>query len=290
MDRIAVEKKKADALIADAKKIAANPEQAAQAWKDRVLKDDLRERLQREKTDREVNIEREELAERAVEVQRKLSRGGMTRAEHARLVAEVDALKVALQRNRGDVEVDHEANPKLSVLVHRWARENKASSRAENEWRRVFERLIAVIGADVPVRSVTKAHIRELKEKLLASAADGGNGRKLKRGTVRKGLSGLKSVFNWSVQQGFIDHNPCDGVAKLPRASVEDMEKSRVPYSAADLLILFSTATLDYFKAPMPAGDKRRGIEPGPTWRNGRGWLGYLGLLTGCRLAELTGL
>ena len=71
MDRIAVEKKKADALIADAKKIAANPEQAAQAWKDRVLKDDLRERLQREKTDREVNIEREELAERAVEVQRR---------------------------------------------------------------------------------------------------------------------------------------------------------------------------------------------------------------------------
>ena len=50
-ERIEIEKKKADALIANAKKIASNPEQAALAWKRNKLGEDMRSRLQWERND-----------------------------------------------------------------------------------------------------------------------------------------------------------------------------------------------------------------------------------------------
>src|SRR4029077_8923671 len=37
--------------------------------------------------------------------------------------------------------------------------------------------------------------------------------------SIRKALSDLKSVFNWSVEQGILESSPCDGVTKLPRVT-----------------------------------------------------------------------
>src|SRR5262249_19327243 len=58
--------------------------------------------------------------------------------------------------------------------------------------------------------------------------------------------------------------------------SSEDLEPGRVAYDAADLKLLFSETTLSHWSQD--------------DWRGGRGWLGYVSLYTGCRLAELTGL
>src|SRR2546428_14097373 len=45
VERLKVEKKKADGLLADAKRAASSPEAAAEAWKRKTLAGDLRERL-----------------------------------------------------------------------------------------------------------------------------------------------------------------------------------------------------------------------------------------------------
>ncbi len=231
----------------------------------------------RTRTSHDLDIESRAITSRMENVTHSLRRGGLTRAEHAHLVQELDALRVALMRNSGHFEVAHENNPKLSVLVQKWAKETNASPATASEWTRAFNKLIAVAG-DVPVRGVTKAHVRELKGKL-------------KRASIRKALSGLKSVFNWSVEQGLIESSPCDGVTKLPRAtSVEDDERGRVPFTAADMRIVFSQASLDYLKAPVRKEDVRRGVEPSEPWRGGRGWIPYLLAFTGMRLAEATGL
>src|SRR6266567_6949019 len=92
-----VERKKVDALIAEAKKIAvgpdgrANPEQAAQAWKRKALAD-LRERLQgrpvvtgahrAERNSHDLDVESRAITSRMENVTRSLRRGGLSRAEH----------------------------------------------------------------------------------------------------------------------------------------------------------------------------------------------------------------
>ena len=51
------------------------------------------------------------------------------------MVQELDALKTLLARTKGDFEVPSEENPRLTVVVQKWAKDTKASPRitAESE-------------------------------------------------------------------------------------------------------------------------------------------------------------
>jgi len=153
IERIAIEKKKADVLIANAKKIAASPEQAALAWKRNKLGEDMRSRLQWERNDDTLDAESLGLDDRFQAVSERLRRGGLSRSEHARMVQELDALKTLLARTKGDFEAPTEENPRLTVVVQKWAKDTKASPRITAEWSRAFDRLIAVVGRIVGLNS-----------------------------------------------------------------------------------------------------------------------------------------
>jgi integrase len=172
-------------------------------------------------------------------------------------------------RNRYLAIVQDDGSPHVSEVLDRWVQERQPSSKTESEWRKSWSRFIALglDGQDLPIRQVTKAHARKLKDRLLLS-----KGRHMSAtispATATKIIGAVKSVMQWATNNGIIDVNPCAGIT-VAGAKQASVEKTRLPYDKDDLKILFSQDALN----------KR---TTAAQW-----WLPWLALYTGARLEEL---
>jgi integrase len=177
---------------------------------------------------------------------------------HQRAVVE------GLLRRQDDGGAD---NPPLTILFERYYSERKLPAKTKLEWNGVLKRFTASVGADLPVRAITPAHVRSFKTALLTSTSKR-TGRAVSPATVQKTLNALRSVLSWGKREGYLSINPAEGISQL--VTKADPDEGRLPYSADDLKKLFSREAVEARK-DNPA----------------HYWLPYLALFTGARLEEL---
>jgi uncharacterized protein DUF6538/integrase-like protein len=159
------------------------------------------------------------------------------------------AVEALLQRH----ESDGADNPPLSILFGRYYAEKKLRPKTKLEWDGVLKRFTAMVG-NLPVRGITKAHVRDFKQTLLATK--GRTGASLSPSTVKKTLGALAAVMAWAKDNDYVAVNP---VEKITVEAADSDESGRLPYSAEDLKVIFGT--------------KREG--------NANHWLPWLALYTG---------
>ena len=73
---------------------------------------------------------------------------------------------------RREAEQDSRDNPPLSVLFESYFAERNLPSKTVTEWKAVLRRFTVTLGADLPVRSITQAHVRGFKAALLPLCQD----------------------------------------------------------------------------------------------------------------------
>lgn len=148
----------------------------------------------------------------------------------------------------------------LTDALEGWLKERQPAPKTELDWRTAVKRF----GAKNDVARATQADIVKFKDQL----ADQG----LAKGTVKKMLTALRSLFGYAAEQGWRKDNPTDGV-KVREGKVT--KQTRIAYGEDHLKIIFA--------GPVHAKGKRP--------RGGGGeaayWLPILGLYTGARLEEL---
>jgi integrase len=170
----------------------------------------------------------------------------------------------ALLRRR---DYDGADNPPLSILFERYYSERKLPPKTKLEWDGVLKRFTTAVGADLPVRAITAAHIRTFKTALYATT--GRTGKALAGATVKKALGALGSVLSWAKREGYLPANPAEGITTAVARG--DSEDRRLPYDADDLKTLFSESAVNARRKHRPADY----------------WLPILALYTGARLEEL---
>jgi integrase len=160
--------------------------------------------------------------------------------------------------NRRESKQDDSDNPPLSLLFASYFAERNLPAKTVREWKGVLRHFTVTLGADLPVRSITQAHVRSFKVALLAS--------KLHPKTAQKLLSALRAVFSWAKKQGYVQVNVADGITQL--ATKENDEERRLPFTVEQ-----ARAILD----KLPSEGHMR-------------WLWLIALYSGARLAEIAGL
>lgn len=248
--RLAVEALKTDRLFTEARRTLTNP--AALATHAAVR--DAADRRKRPRTEDELEAEDIGL------VNTLENTADPVRAQVLRTVLD------ARQSTSGDGVVS-EDNPLLSTVFDRWRDERQPPAKTWEEWNTARRRLESVMGGDVPVCSITKAHVRAYKDALLRTPKRHGSGTMLSPASVSKGLTAIRSVLSWAVDQGYVETNPADGIRHAGARSAEQRTR-RLGYDAEDLKRIFSKP-------------RKPGVDH---------WLPLLGLWTGARLEELGGL
>jgi integrase len=261
--RLAAEILRTDRLFTEARRILNNPAALAAL----TVQRDAEERRKWPRTDDELDVESLALTD-ALEV--------ATEGDEKRRPDPVQAklLRAVLDARRLDPDgletAGTEENPTLSTLFDRWKDERQPPAKTWEEWSTARTRFTKVIGGDLPVRTITKAHVRAFKESLLRTPKRHGSGVMLSPASVSKGLTAIRSVLSWAVSQGWLDVNPADGIKHAGARSAEQRTR-RLGYDVDDLKRIFAPAS---FKG-------RTGADY---------WLPLLGLWTGARLEELGGL
>jgi integrase len=236
-----------DRMFAEAEAALKNP--AVRVYK--ALQQDAADRLRRPRSASDEATE----AEAIVSALEKLEHDRTAEAATQRTILEAVLKRVSGREDDAD-------NPPLSILFDRWKAERKPPAKTWMEWDGARRRFEQAVGVDLPVRSITKQHVRVFKDALLSSTSKR-TGRSMSPATVQKLLNAVGSVLSWAVKQGYIDANPAHGVAQV--AAKADPEDRRLPYDADDLKKLFSVRRKD-------------GADH---------WLPLLALWTGARLEEL---
>ena len=157
-----------------------------------------------------------------------------------------------------------------------------------------------VIGADTPVRQITKANIRALRDTLawllanfakrypnssirvLVNTARRMNRAGMSPSTVNSYLGSLSSAFSWAGPEGYADSNPVLGITVPDPVHAAD---KRSPFSPSHLQAIFDAPTY-------------RGMRSAHYWktsgdqivRDAKYWLPLVALFTGMRLGELVAL
>lgn len=122
---------------------------------------------------------------------------------------------------------DDRENPPLSLTFTRYYAERKLPAKTRLEWDLVLSRIQAVCGGDVRARFVTQAHVRMLKDSLLAMPARRGGGT-LSPPTVQKNLGGLRAVLGWAKRNGYVSSNPAEDMIVVTKRT-GDEGASRTP-------------------------------------------------------------
>lgn len=153
--------------------------------------------------------------------------------------------------------------PSIDTLITYWASQSEKRPRTLMEVDAARRRLVAIVGHN-DASLMEKRHVIDLKDRLLA---DG-----LAIATIQKQLSLLKTVFQVAVTNDLIPINPFSGI-KLVKPKL--LQKSRIPFSAEDLKIIFNSPLFT------------QGLRP----HGGAGetaiWLPQVALWTGMRLEEI---
>lgn len=152
----------------------------------------------------------------------------------------------------------------MHAIMRLWANEKRPVPRTVETAERALNRFRDLMG-DIEVPAVTKAHIVDFKDKLVAEGHS--------VNTVNKTLNYMGIMFNHAIGQAWIDTDPAKGV----RIAVKKKPKGsgRVPFSEAALNGIFSHPIYTEGSRPqLGAGEAAY-------------WLPLLGLYTGARIEEL---
>jgi integrase len=221
------------------------------------------------------------------------------------LKAEVRALEDIKRRNAGDVVdtpqvpawtttapvADGDQGISLSTLWRAYLQERRPPAKTESDFSAYVDRFIDVNG-DLPVRSITKAHVRDFKDAMLqfpkrlngelrkltvpdviARVAQGPTVEKLAVRTVNdKALGAISAIFGYAVQNGYCDQNPATGIKATGSAP---KGPARVPYTIDDLNLIFGSSVFTVSARPTAGGGEAAK------------WIPLLALFTGARLEEL---
>ncbi|WP_146030321.1 site-specific integrase [Methylocella silvestris] len=161
----------------------------------------------------------------------------------------------------------------------------------------IYRVLKELLGADKPVKAITREDCRQVRDVLLklppnytkrfprmtAKEAAEEASRKgvapLAPGTVDGYLENLAAVFNWAVAEEYMERNPAKGLGTTGKVKAKD---KRLPFTLDQLQAIFS--------APLYTGcrdDEANYAAPGPNHpRRARFWVPLLSLWTGMRLNE----
>jgi integrase len=197
------------------------------------------------------------------------------------------AIFEALLKRRS--EENGEDNPPLTILFDLYYVERKLPVKTKTEWEGICTRFMETVGIDLPVRSLTQAHIRNFKTGMLTNASKR-TGQPVAPVTVKKVLSALRAVLAWGKSEGYLTANVADGITVV--GTLKDREDGRQPYSAEDLATLFSRdaclARSDNEARKRRSAGVRSSVPSGTDGeRPADTWLPFLALYTGARLEEL---
>ena len=173
------------------------------------------------------------------------------------------------------------------------------SVRTRDSYETCRKLAVAIIGADLPVRDLARAHCRDFIETLrflpknankrfprlsprqaAEKARDGKLDNLISSANVNAYLTDLSSFLNWAVQEEYLDRNPARGL-RLPDQIAK--RNKRFPFSPAQLKKIFN--------APLYRGcvdGERNYFLPGSEHpQNARFWIPLIALHTGMRLNEI---
>jgi integrase len=152
----------------------------------------------------------------------------------------------------------------IHAIMRLWANEKKPVPRTVETAERALNRFRELMG-DIEVPAVTKTHVVDFKNKLVAEGHSAN--------TVNKTLNYMSIMFNHAVGQAWIDTDPAKGV----RIAVKKKPKGsgRAPFNEAALNGIFSHPIYS------------EGIRPELGAGEAAYWLPLLGLFTGARIEEL---
>ena len=223
------------------------------------------------------------------------------------LKVDVEAYKAMAARQEGEPVATPPAPPSLngvppaaapgpgditvSALWELYVQERKPPPKTLSEFGTHLRRFREVNG-DLPLRAVTKAHVRDFKDamlkmparmkaplrkltvpQLLERFANDTDTPRLSLASINsRALGAVSAVFGYAADNGYMENNPATGVKATGPAN---HGPSRLPYSPADLKAIFSSAV--FTEGQRPAGGAGEAAK----------WLPLLALFTGARLDEL---
>jgi hypothetical protein len=240
--RWSVVKAEVDRMFSEAEKAASNPSVAAY----KAVEEWRQLRAQRPAEDDE---------------EASLDEGITTLLERNHLDPHQRVVLEGLLRRRADDGAD---NPPLSLVFERYYGERKLPARTKTEWDYVLRRFKDTVGADLPVRSITQAHVRSFKADLLATKR--ANGTTVAPKYVQKLLSALRAVLSWAKRQGYVTTNVAEGITQL--VTKDDPTDRRLPFTV----------------------EQARAILENLPVQGAMRWLWLIGLYSGARLNEIAGL
>lgn len=245
------------------------------------------------------------------------SAGWITLAR-AMMRAEIEALRRSLERDAGDYGgqpgdpiVKPATGPRretaapgerISDVFEIFASENPrgvAKDRVD-QCRRDIGTFVEMVGATFPLKNITKAEVRDWKQlltKLPVKATETKAFAKMdirqivkaneKIGkpvladrTVNRYLSSLGAFLTWSVNNGYIDRNPVEGLMLKKEAKAPTL-----PFNADQLQTLFSSP---WFAGCQSADEWRLIGKPGNVLiRDHRFWVPLIMLFSGARPGEI---
>jgi integrase len=162
-----------------------------------------------------------------------------------------------------------EDSPPLSIVFDRFKAERRPSAKTWREFDRALRGFVDAVG-DLPVRAIHKEHVRAYKQALLNGISKRDGKSPVKVATVQKLLNVVRAVFEWANREGIVESNVAHGVSRVAALS-----------SKAD--------TGDERRMPFTVEQARTIIAKLPTDGPVR-WLYLMGLYSGARLSELSGL
>ncbi len=154
----------------------------------------------------------------------------------------------------------------LDGIVDYWAVQTKARPTTKKAFQSVFQEF-KVENPGLMADMVRKAHVVKFRDSLLEKG--------LAPKTIDKKLSFLKAAYAIALESDMVESNPVAGV-KPPKD--KRTEKARVPFSLADLKLLFDSPVFALGEIPKGGGGMAAV------------WLPLLALFSGARLEELAQL
>lgn len=183
--------------------------------------------------------------------------------------------------------------PTLMEVFDKWVDERKPPKNTASDFGTYCRRFVELHGV-IPIRSITKSHVREFKDAMLRFPSRLGRMSKFKNKTVPqllehvekhpdtqclsprtvndKALGAVAAVLSYATRNGYLEHNPASGI----KVEVSKVAKNRrLSYSVDDLNKIFRFPI--YTTGERPAGGAGEAAY----------WLPLLAAFTGARLEEL---